>query len=665
MHLSNGISCEVLKGMTTERTIGSRSFLVSIALVSGIFFSGCGKSTYDGGLDQENRYQTPTSLSIELNSGNAATLTWSGDSEADYFVLFYGNSETLNGTNLLQGPSGKLFSSDESIQFQNLVAGEEYYFAVSAKGSEKEESERSRIVALKGPGSTPDLHVGFGVKQLQFSWDAVSDATSYRLYEKKTSGSNFQQLAGALTGTSYNKEISVHRFDWENARYRVEACNVVACKSSDDINVLDGMVQAIGSFSGVNTQGNDLLGRSVALSSDGKTLAVGAPHEDSSATGINGDEGNSGKEDSGAVFVFTRSADAWVKQAFIKASNSDPLDYFGSSVALSSDGNTLAVGAYGEDSAAPLINGNELNNDLGKAGAVYLFRRSGVQWSQEAYVKSYDPGVDDRFGAAVALSGDGETLAVGAFRYTATITNGGAVDVFVRVGGSWQHHQHLVPNYGSYAFYGRSVALSNNGDVMAIGATGVNSDQGKVFVLSPSTSGLSWVNQGAVIASNPGAGDQFGMSIDLSGNGLTLAVGAPYEDGNQSSDDGAAYLFARSAGSWDWSEVEKIKASNADSSDHFGASLALSRDGKSLVIGASGEDGAGAGINGNETSNGMTYAGAAYLFSRSGSDWSQEAYLKSSSVGSWDFFGSSVAIGSDGDTLAVGSEGIANKAYLY
>jgi hypothetical protein len=176
-----------------------------------------------------------------------------------------------------------------------------------------------------------------------------------------------------------------------------------------------------GGASGNDYYGDD-FGYSVALSADGSTLAVGAYLEDSAATGIDGDQGDNSAGHAGAVYVFVWSGTAWSQQAYLKASNTDPADYFGASVALSADGSTLAVGAFIEDSAATGVDGTQSDNSAGWAGAVYVYTRSGTTWSQEAYVKASNTGADDHFGFSVALSGDGSTLAVGATGEDSTAT---------------------------------------------------------------------------------------------------------------------------------------------------------------------------------------------------------------------------------------------------
>ena len=158
-----------------------------------------------------------------------------------------------------------------------------------------------------------------------------------------------------------------------------------------------------------NTEAADEFGDSVALAGD--TLAVGTPGEASAATGVNGNQADNSASGSGAVYVFTRSGGVWTQQAYVKASKTEaPNHNFGISVALAGD--TLAVGAFDESSAATGINGNQADTSAPGSGAVYVFTRSGGAWSQKAYVKASNTGTGDRFGESVALAGD--TLAVGA-----------------------------------------------------------------------------------------------------------------------------------------------------------------------------------------------------------------------------------------------------------
>jgi len=212
--------------------------------------------------------------------------------------------------------------------------------------------------------------------------------------------------------------------------------------------------------------GGTLEGHGVALSGDGNTLAVGAPSESSGAKGINGNQNDNSVYNAGAVYVFARRNNTWTEQAYIKASNPGQSDKFGFVVSLSQDGNTLAVAAPGEASAAKGINADQNDNSIPLAGAVYVFTRTGTTWSQQAYIKASntgEPGVGDqfaegdRFGFSIGLSADGNTLAVGAIGEDsgAKGINGdqndnsqpgsGAVYVFTRTGAAWSQQAYVKP----------------------------------------------------------------------------------------------------------------------------------------------------------------------------------------------------------------------------
>jgi hypothetical protein len=159
---------------------------------------------------------------------------------------------------------------------------------------------------------------------------------------------------------------------------------------------------------------------SVALSDDGNTLAMGSIDEDCLCTGVVSGASDAGATDqkantsSGAAAVFVRNGSMWTQQAYIKASNAGPNDWFGVRLALSGDGNTLIAGAQNEDSAAQGVNARQNDDSAEEAGAVYVFARTGGMWVQHAYVKGSNTQAYDEFGGAVAVSRDGRTLVAGA-----------------------------------------------------------------------------------------------------------------------------------------------------------------------------------------------------------------------------------------------------------
>jgi len=532
--------------------------------------------------------------------------------------------------------------------------------------------------------------LGFDIKTFRFTWTDVPGSTHYRLLENPDGFSGFSQVGTDIPQGTETVDHIVPLYMRINASYILQTCNGSDCNDSSSINISGTLVDSIGYFKASNTDAGDGFGDLVSLSGDGSTLAVGARFEDSNATGIGGNQADNSAGGSGAVYVFTRSGVTWTQQAYVKASNTDESDQFGISVSLSGDGNTLAVGAPIEASNATGIDGNQADNSAGGSGAVYVFTRSGVTWTQQAYVKASNTDVADWFGISVSLSGDGNTLAVGA-RFEASNATGidgnqadnslaqaGAVYVFTRSGGAWSQQAYVkASNTDVNDRFGWSVSLSGDGNTLAVGAfwedsnaTGIDGNQadnsavqaGAVYVFI--RSGGAWSQQAYVKASNTDADDGFGDSVSLSGDGNTLAVGSRREDSNATGIDGnqadnsavasgAVYVFIRGGGAW--SQQAYVKASNTDAGDGFGDLVSLSGDGSTLAVGSTGEDSNATGIDGNQADNSATRSGAVYVFTRSGVIWSQQAYIKASNTEAADGFGISVSLSGDGDTLAVGA----------
>ena len=430
-------------------------------------------------------------------------------------------------------------------------------------------------------------------------------------------------------------------------------------------------------------------GNASAISADGSTLAVGAPHENSGAKGINGNQNDHSVYSAGAVYVFTRKGNAIAQQAYIKAASPGETANFGSSVALSRDGNTLAVAAYYESSAAKGINGNQDDRSIPEAGAVYIFVRNGTTWSQQAYIKASNTGnaavgdayaEGDQFGYSIALSADGNTLAVGAIGEdsNATGVNGnqddnsanqaGAAYVFTRTGSTWSQQAYIKstmtrPN----VLFGYSIGISSNGDTLAVGEYDADRGKGALYVLT--RSGGTWTHQARIQAENGEVQDSLGYSLALSEDGNTLASGAADEDclkpginppgcehdQETNTSAGAAYVFVRNGTTW--TQQVFLKASNPGKEDWFGVRIAISGDGNTVAVGAQNEDSAAKGINGKQDDDSASEAGAVYLFTRTGTTWTQHSYVKASNTRAGDEFGSSIALTRDGRTLLIGARG--------
>jgi hypothetical protein len=438
-------------------------------------------------------------------------------------------------------------------------------------------------------------------------------------------------------------------------------------------------------------------GWGVAISSDGTTVAIGAPHESSSAKGVNGNQSDNGMYGSGAVYVFVRSGTGWSQQAYIKPSNPQMGAEFGHVVALSADGNTLAVSAYGEASKSTGVNGNQDDHSIPQAGAAYVFTRTGTSWKQQAYIKASNTGEagtadsfgdGDQFGVSLTISDDGRTLAVGAITEDSaspgingnqadnSATSAGAVYVFAQTGTTWAQQAYVKPaNPDPGDLFGYSVSLSADGNTLAAGSydeggssRGINGPPdnmrrgaGAVYVFT--RAGGMWSQQAYIHASNAEAGDSFGVNVVLSDDGNTLLAGSLDEDCTATGvnppgcdDDraldistGAAYVFVRSGTAW--TQQAYLKASNTGPNDWFGSRAALSGDGNTAALGASLEDSSGKGINGKQDDDAARESGAVYVFTRTGTTWSQQSYVKSANAEAYDEFGGSVALSRDGRTM--------------
>ena len=426
-----------------------------------------------------------------------------------------------------------------------------------------------------------------------------------------------------------------------------------------------------------NTRDESGFGDALSLSSDGRTLAVGALWEASNATGINGDETDNSMI-AGAVYLYRFDSGLWTQQAYLKASNTDDEDYFGSSVSLSSDGNTLAIGAPGEASNATGVNGNQADNSEAQSGAVYLFRFDSGVWLQQAYIKASETKANDNFGTSLALSSNGNILAVGKYQQE-------SVYLFQFDSGSWSQQAKLKgSNTEPTDNFGSSISLSSDGLTLAVGATGESSNatgidgdgtdnsefgSGAVYIFRLDSG--AWSQEAYIKASNTHSTDNFGSSVSLSSNGHTLAVGAKEDSSNATgvngvqSDystprSGAAYLFRFDSGTW--SQQAYIKASTPDIRDNFGVSVSLSHDRNTLAVGAHGEASSATGVNGLQSDNSAPRSGTAYLFRFDSGVWSQQAYIKAPNAERGDNFGYSVSLSSDGKALAVGAAAEASNA---
>jgi len=353
-------------------------------------------------------------------------------------------------------------------------------------------------------------------------------------------------------------------------------------------------------------------GKSVSLSADGNTLAVG------------GWQDNAYK---GATWIFTRSGTTWTQQGnkLFGTGYSGSSIYQGYSVSLSADGNTLAVGGYGNRYSGIIA-----------VGATWIFTRSGTTWSQQGN-RLVGTGYSGQSyqGRSVSLSADGNTVAVGG--ENDNLGRGGAVWIFIRSGTTWsQQGTKLVgTGYTSAPYQGTSVALSGDGNTLAIGGYNDNGTIGATWIFTRFET--TWAQQGTKLVGSGYVGaPQQGYSISLSGDGNTLAIGGGNDNGT-----GATWIFTRSDSTWMQQGTKLIGTGNTGSV-YQGGAVALSSDGNTLAVG---------GRNDN------AHLGATWIFTRSGTNWTQKGdKLIGSGYSGLPEQGTSVSLSADGNTLAIGGQ---------
>ncbi|NNE68049.1 MAG: hypothetical protein HKN33_15915 [Pyrinomonadaceae bacterium] len=344
----------------------------------------------------------------------------------------------------------------------------------------------------------------------------------------------------------------------------------------------------------------DTLGDSIAIDND--TIAIGAP----------GDDANRG-----SVYVYRKVGNSWVEEAkLIAEDDTEVNDMFGNSVSLSGD--TLIVGT-----PESTVSGNPV-------GAAYIFTRTGSEWIDTARLVANDATVSDRFGFAVSI--DGDVAAIGAIG-DAGFT--GSVYIFRRSGSNWAEEDKLTASdAASSSRFGETVAIDNGYVVVgASRASNANgSEAGAAYVFSDD--GTGWAEDQILLASDGGEDDNFGGSVAVHSD--TIVIGATDVD-DTANNEGAAYVFTLSRGTWRQQDILRSTTPNAN--DRFGSAVAV--DGNRAVVGSRSDDDLG------------NFSGSVYEFTRTGSTWTQQDKFHAVDTGSGDGFGSAVAL--FGDTIAASS----------
>jgi hypothetical protein len=317
------------------------------------------------------------------------------------------------------------------------------------------------------------------------------------------------------------------------------------------------------------------------------------------------------------------------QQTKLVASDAATQHWFGQGIAVSQDGNTAIISAEQENTTAT------------KSGAIYVFVRSGSTWTQQAKLKASDPGTENMLGRSLDISDDGNTVVAGAPFNGGTI---GAIYVWTRSGSTWSSATKIRgSDTTNWDYFGFGSSISGDGLTIAVGA--MNGKKGYIFLYS----GGSWSQQAAI--ANPTGGthnSDFGNKCALSQDGNTMVMTARSDHALANDFDGAAYVFVRSGTSW--SMQQKIQASVSEGpSAKFGESCDISWDGNTIAIGC---------FRCN------TNSGAVFVFTRSGSTWTQEQKIQPTDIAQQDLFAITVGISGDGNSIVAGSYSEDNGSFL-
>ncbi|MFB6273049.1 MAG: T9SS type A sorting domain-containing protein [Salinibacter sp.] len=353
--------------------------------------------------------------------------------------------------------------------------------------------------------------------------------------------------------------------------------------------------------------------------------------------------------DQGAAYIFVRNGSGnWSQEATITGDNlSQNFPNFGSSVAIDADGNSVAVGAQVDDPSGQ-----------SNAGSAYVFSRSGSTWSQEDKLVASDPQADDFFGYSIGINDAGDRVIVGArFEDAGGNMDQGSAYVFTENSGSWSQEAKFsggdLPN-SNFPNFGWSVAINGPGDRAVVGApfadptdpgadNGNGTQDGSAYVFARSSGG-TWSEEAKLLSDDYEPGDNFGFSVSIDDSGDRVVAGARFEDPNGNTDQGSAYVFTRSGSSWAQEASFTGENLSAANFPNFGWSVSINGNGTRVAVGAPYDDPTDPGANnGNGTQD-----GSAFVFTRlSSGSWTQEEKLLASDYAPGDNFGTAVSLSSE------------------
>ena len=515
------------------------------------------------------------------------------------------------------------------------------------------------IAQEQKPLRAAQAELKFEFKKFVFQWQGVPDATYYNILEQ-VNGENYTNLAENLVSDSNVFSMDVSLIEKIDAKYIVQSCNALGC--IDDAIIHSGnMAKAIGYIKTNENNQHQSAGRSISLNADGTVMAIGAP---GSPYGTFAGNPITDEKIPGAVYLYRKVDGNWQQEQKLQAPAPENNDGFGHSVSLSADGKLLAVGSHKENSSSTGIN-SEANNSRHNAGAVYVFKNINAIWEQDAYLKASHTYQYQQFGESTKLSADGSTLIVGAPGISLEFVNRSenpleAVYVFKKEGDSWYQQARIFESsIGINANFGDAIAINSDGTIMMIGApysdytneeNTVIQDTGVAFTYQLDDEG-NWLKTHEFSSPSLTKNYEFGASLTLSGDGHRVAIGSF----KYFASTGAINIFDKAGNNWELNASIRAHHSLKYSALLFPSDIAFNHEGTVLVIGTPGQRGFTPGVSRSpgETESNWS-SGAAYVYKYLNESWEASAFLKSANVEYSGEFGSAVSISANGELIVVG-----------
>jgi len=476
-------------------------------------------------------------------------------------------------------------------------------------------------IAMAAPPATPGVTTSSGaIKRLDFDWEIIPRSNYYELWFQANQAAPYVKFSESVPWRPHaGNNISAHLLDWQQARYRVTACNPSGCSQTGPIAVENLFYDSLGYFKASPSRGGARFGVATALSEDGRTLAVVADGEPSST-----DLGHV------AVYVFARSGSTWRQQARLRPTATNDDNNEAPAITISRDGNVVALGLLGADPEGPA--------GTSQTGAVYLFRRSGTTWTQQQ--KLPRPQTAAFFGFNLKLAEAGHTLLV------VDASRRGTGTIYTDVTGTWTLH-HFLPGYGGDRFC-ETQTLSGDG-ATAVRICSPDDGNSVLEFLDAQNGGPP---DDHLVLSRYQVGTRFPqLAVSYDGK-VVIASAQPAEGGTQLPN---VAIIDRTSGFDDtlvpdWGCLDPWKSA-------YGSRIAISHDGKVIAVSDPADQCTESGSQAYPGTKGATAKGAVYIYGKhSSGTWPRRRVLHrngNAALAADAIFGGELALGDNGRTLTI------------